>query len=351
MLSVEDVGDRTDHELVRIVRDRDAGLLAVIAIHSTVLGPSMGGVRRVGYPSLEDAVSDALRLSAAMTLKNSAAGLPLGGGKSVIVDAGAEPSEAMFDAFGDAIDELGGRYVAAEDIGTTPAHMDRIASRTVWVAGHSPEAGGNGDPSPATARTVFGSIRSAAALRWGSPDLAGVRVGVLGVGKVGSRLASLAASAGARLVVSDVDADRAASVAAALDAEIVAPEALLARELDVLSPCARGGVLTLDVASSMAVEIVCGAANNILSCDEVADRLAGRNIVYVPDFLANAGGIIHVGGSFLGWNAATIFAQVSESVARCADVLDEARRRGVSPLLVAHARASARLSRAVPSSV
>jgi glutamate dehydrogenase/leucine dehydrogenase len=119
----------------------------------------------------------------------------------------------------------------------------------------------------------------------------------------------------------------------------------------VLSPCARGGVLTLDVASSMAVEIVCGAANNILSCDEVADRLAERNIVYVPDFLANAGGIIHVGGSFLGWNAATIFAQVSESVARCADVLDEARRRGVSPLLVAHARASARLSRAVPSSV
>ena len=353
MLSVEDVAVRTGHELVRIVRDDEAGLLAVIAIHSTVLGPAMGGVRRLGYPSVDDAVYDALRLSAAMTLKNSAAGLPLGGGKSVIVDAGAEPSDALLDAFADAVEGLAGGYVAAEDIGTTPSHMDRISARTSWVAGQSHDAGGNGDPSPATATTVFGSMLAAAARRWREPDIEGARVGVLGVGKVGGRLASMAAMAGAEVIVADVDAARATSVAAAVGAEVVEPDDVISLSLDVLAPCARGGVLTPDVAASLAVEIVCGAANNILSDDAVADRLAERDILYVPDFIANAGGIIHVGGSFLGWKAATIAEQVSESVDRCAGVLDEASRRGVTPLRVGHERANARLARgrAVPASV
>jgi leucine dehydrogenase len=353
MLCAEDVPTATDHELVRVVRDEDAGLLAVIAIHSTVLGPSMGGVRRLGYPSLDDAVADALRLSAAMTLKNSAAGLPLGGGKSVILHAGAEPSDALLDALADAIEGLGGRYVAAEDIGTTPAHMDRIAARTGWVAGQSAGAGGNGDPSPATATTVFGSMLAAAAQRWKEPDIEGARVGVLGVGKVGGRLASMAALAGAELVVADVDAGRAASVAAAVGAEVVAPDELLSLPLDVLAPCARGGVLTPGVVTSLPVEIVCGAANNTLSGDAVADQLAERDILYVPDFIANAGGIVHVGGSFLGWDPATIAERVSKCVDRCAAVLDEASRRGVTPLRVGYERASARLDRgrAVPTSV
>jgi glutamate dehydrogenase/leucine dehydrogenase len=351
MLSVEDLEVSVDHELVRIVRDPAAGLLAVIAIHSTTLGPSMGGVRRAGYATLDDAIADALRLSCAMTLKNSAAELPLGGGKSVIVDTGAEPSATMLDAFADAIEQLGGRYVAAEDIGTTPAHMDRIARRTAWVAGQSPGAGGNGDPSPATAATVFGSMLAGAAQRWGVADLADVRVGVLGAGKVGGGLAAAAASAGARLALADLDAERVASVARALGGQVVGVDELLSLPLDVLAPCARGGVLTAEIASSLDAEIVCGAANNILSSDLVADRLLERDILYVPDFIANAGGIIHVGGSFLGWDAAMIEARVSESVARCADVLAEARRRAVSPLRVAYERAAARLSGPLPEIV
>ncbi len=344
MASVRDLDVGGSYELVRVIRNQSAGLLAVIAIHSTALGPSMGGVRRAGYSSLDDAVEDAMRLSAAMTLKNSAAGLPLGGGKSVILDPALEPAVATLDAFADAINDLGGRYVAAEDIGTTPSHMDRIARRTAWVAGQSPAAGGNGDPSPATARTVFESMLVAATERWGAPDLAGVRVGVLGVGKVGGELAATVAAAGATLIVADIDRERVSSVATAVGGEAVGVDELLSRELEVLAPCARGGVLSPAVASSLNVEIVCGAANNILSSDLVAKQLHGRDILYVPDFIANAGGIIHVGGSFLGWDAATIEARVSELAARCADVLGEARRRDVSPLRVAEERARARLS-------
>ncbi|MBS1869707.1 MAG: Glu/Leu/Phe/Val dehydrogenase [Actinobacteria bacterium] len=344
MLAHEDLAPDTDHELVRVFRDADAGLVAIVAVHSTALGPSMGGVRRRAYASFDEALEDVLRLSAAMTLKNSAAGLPLGGGKSVILDASEEPSDALIDAFGDAVEQLGGRYVAAEDIGTTPRHMDRIAARTRWVAGQSPEAGGNGDPSPSTAVTVFGALRAAAKARWGAEDLTGRSVGVLGVGKVGGALARMAAAAGARLVVADALPGRAQALAAELPgAEAAAGEELPTRTLDMLAPCATGGLLTPELADALDVEVVCGAANNILLTDAVADRLAERGILYVPDFVANAGGIIHVGGAFLGWGEARIRACVEAAVARTGAVLAEASERGVTPLTVAHERAAERL--------
>jgi leucine dehydrogenase len=278
-----------------------------------------------------------------MTLKSSAAGLPLGGGKSVIVDGNAEPAKAMLDSFAEAIDHLGGRYIAAEDMGTTPTHMDRIATRTRWVAGRSTTNGGTGDPSPSTAQTVFGSIRAAAANRWGAEDLSGRTIGVLGVGKVGGGLAALAADAGAQLVVADLDEQRARSVAAALDAEVAPPRALLERSLDVLAPCGTGGLLSMQAASLLPVQIVCGGANNTLATDEVADCLAERGILYVPDFLANAGGIIHVGGEFLGWDSERIRECLEGCVKRVTSVLAEARSRRVTPLAVAYERARARL--------
>ena len=337
----------TDHELVRIVRDDAVGLLAVIAVHSTALGPAMGGVRRREYAWLDEAVTDALRLSAAMTLKNSAAGLPLGGGKSVIVDGSGEPSPALLESFGDAIEELGGRYIAAEDVGTTAAHMDRIARRTSWVAGQSHRNGGNGDPSPTTATTVFEAMRVAAGSRWGVEDVSGRTVGILGVGKVGGRLALRAAEAGARVVLADTDNRRAEAAASMLPgARAVRPAELLGLRLDILAPCATGGIISPSVVTSLDVEIICGAANNVLASDSVADALAARGILYVPDFLANAGGIVHAGGGFLGWDEVTIAAQVDDCIGRVADVLGEAQRRGLTPLAIARERADERLARA-----
>jgi glutamate dehydrogenase/leucine dehydrogenase len=344
MLSTHDLQVGTEHELVRVVRDPGTGLLAIIAVHSTALGPAMGGVRRRGYASLDDAVGDALRLSQAMTLKSAAAGLPLGGGKSVIVDSGAELSPSALDAFADAIESLAGDYVAAEDIGTTPSHMDHLSRRTRWVAGQSARAGGNGDPSPATALTVFGAMVSGAAVRWGTESLRARRVGVLGVGNVGSRVAKLAADAGARVVVADTDARRAEAMASALSGvEVAHPDALLQRPLEIFAPCATGGVLTGWAARSLEVDVVCGAANNVLADDLVADQLAARGILYVPDFIANAGGIVHVGGAFLGWSEAQIVERRDRCVRLARDVLEEAKRRGCTPLAVAHERAQERL--------
>jgi glutamate dehydrogenase/leucine dehydrogenase len=350
MHSIEDVDRGTAHELVRVIRDPAVGLSAVIAIHSTALGPSMGGVRRRDYASFDAAIEDALRLSEAMTLKNSAAGLPLGGGKAVIIDAAESASPELIDAFATVLQELGGRYVAAEDIGTTPADMDRIARRTTWVAGQSEAAGGNGDPSPATAVTVFGALRAAAQLRWGSDDLHGRTVGILGAGKVGSHLATHVAAAGASVMVADVRSDRAEAVATAVtDGVAVSPAALLDEQFDVLAPCATGGLLTSQVAEELRVEIVCGAANNMLSTDAVADVLKARDVLYVPDFLANAGGIIHVGGAFLGWAAERIRDQLDDCVANASTALREAQHAGVTPLTVALRRAAARLRAAEPS--
>jgi ferredoxin/flavodoxin---NADP+ reductase len=344
MLTFEDISVDGYHELVRIARDDAAGLLAVIAIHSTALGPAMGGVRRRTYTDFDDAVADALRLSAAMTLKSSAAGLPFGGGKSVIVDARAEAADAVLDSFAEAVERLDGRYIVAEDIGTTPRDMDRIAARTRWVAGRSAANGGNGDPSPSTASTVFGAMRAAAEDRWQSDELAGRVVGVLGVGKVGDALARLAARAGARLVLADTVLGRAERLADKLpDALALAPDELLGRPLDVLAPCATGCLLTPELADQLDVEIVCGAANNILRDDGIAERLAERGILYLPDFIANAGGIIHVGGGFLGWEAARIEACMTGAIVRAAEVLAEGRARGVTPLKVANELATARL--------
>lgn len=349
MLTFEDLAAESDHELVRVVRDEAAGLVAVIAIHSTELGPAMGGVRRRAYPSLRTAVDDALRLSAAMTLKSSAADLPLGGGKSVIIDAELEPTDALLDAFGDAVEALDGRYVAAEDIGTAPRHMDHLARRTRWVSGHSEANGGVGDPSPRTAITVFGALRSAARERWGAAELSGRRVGVVGVGKVGGALARQAVRAGADVVIADTMRGRTDAVLTDLGgARAVAPDELLELPLDVLAPCATGGLLTAQVADRLDVEIVCGAANNMLAADAVAERLAARGILYVPDFLANAGGIIHVGGAFLGWSHDRIRESIESSIASTAAVLTEARVRGLTPLAVAHERAYERLGRRTP---
>ncbi len=293
-----------DHDRVELISDPDTGLRGVIAVHSRALGPAMGGLRLHAYPNFDAAVVDALRLSRAMTFKNAAAGLDLGGGKAVLVDDGAwaEPGvrEARMRAFGRRIERLGGDYVTAEDVGTSPDDMLVIADETEWVAGRPLSEGGRGDPSPATARTVFAAIRAGVAVRLGREDLRGVRVGVVGVGHVGSRLAAMLAEAGAVVVVADAVPARAAEIAAEVGGVVAEPAELILADLDVLSPCALGGAIEPRHVGRHPARVIAGAANNQLADPTIAQALEVAGVLYVPDFLANCGGIIHVGAEVLG---------------------------------------------------
>jgi glutamate dehydrogenase/leucine dehydrogenase len=333
-----------EHERVVIRQDPEIGLRLVVAVHSTVLGPALGGMRLKAYPGIREALDDALGLARTMTLKASAAGLDLGGGKAVMFDDGRnEFRQARMRAAAEVVNELNGAYITAEDIGTTTADMDLIARHTRWVVGRSEANGGRGDPSPVTAETVMRSIERGLAAATRSPDLDGRTVGVIGVGKVGSPLARKLAAAGARVIAFDVNAERLDELA---DESVVEPasaaEALFARELDVLAPCAAGG--TID--EHVQCRIVCGAANNPLASPEVPERLAARGVLYVPDFLANCGGLIHCSAEWTGAAEADVGARIGTAMARLDDALAEARRTGEPPVAVAERHALERVERA-----
>lgn len=293
------------------------------------------------YPDLDAAVRDALRLSFAMSLKNAAADLQLGGGKAVIIDDGAAAGgrRERLLAFADALQRLGGAYLTAEDIGTSPADMDLIATRTDYVLGRSPESGGSGDPSPATALTVLGAVRAAVHACLGVSGLAGVRVGVIGVGKVGAALARLLSQAGAQLVLADADAARAKSLGAELDAPAMTPGQLLREPLDVLAPCATGEMIDARLAAELPCRVVAGAANNPLVDDRSAAVLHERGVLYVPDFLANCGGMVSIAAEYRGEGAAFVEERIGAAADRLRAVLDEAGRDERMPLAVAREHA------------
>lgn len=336
-----------DHEQIVIRQDPDTGLRFIVAVHSTVLGPAMGGMRLKRYPGgLNEALEDVMRLARTMTLKASAAGLDLGGGKSVMIDDGrTDLRDERLAGAARVIDELGGAYITAEDIGTTTADMDHMARFTRYCVGRSVGNGGGGDPSPVTAATVFEATRRGLAAHDGSAELEGRRVGVIGVGKVGGALAASFVRAGARVVAYDVDTGRCERLAGVEVAPSV--EAVLARELDVLAPCAAGGLIDDSIARALDVRVVAGAANNPLTTRQVARTLAERDILYVPDFLANCGGIIHVGAE---WYAGRSGPSEEELVAGAMDNLDRAiataQRDGDTPLEVAERQALERVEAA-----
>jgi len=284
------------HEQVTFFNDPEVGLRAIVAIHSTALGPALGGVRFWHYEQDADALTDVLRLSEAMTLKAAVAGLHQGGGKTVVFwdDPHAARDEKFLRSLGRCIDALGGRYLAAEDVGAEPTDMDGIALETPWVTGVDPARGGSGDPSPLTAFGVVCGMRAACDAALGSPDLSGLRVVVQGVGHVGAHLAHLLVDAGARVCVSDVDGRQVAAVTAALPVETIPPEHALTADCDVLAPCALGAVLTPASVEELRCAVVCGAANNQLAGDDAAEALSARGIVYSPDYVVNAGGIINI---------------------------------------------------------
>jgi valine dehydrogenase (NAD+) len=336
-----------DHEQVVVRQDAETGLRFIVAVHSTVLGPALGGMRLKRYTGgLREALEDVMGLARTMTLKASAAGLDLGGGKSVMIDDGRpDQREARLEAAARVIDGLGGAYITAEDIGTTTADMDHISRFTRFVVGRSVERGGVGDPSPITAESVFQALRRGLEAATGSDELEGRRVGVIGVGKVGYALAAKLAAAGAEVVAYDLDAGRAERFASEHGGQIApSAEAIMTSELDVLAPCAAGGLIDEALARSIDCSMVVGAANNPLTSRRVARVLAEREILYVPDFLANCGGLIHVALEWYGRDGE------AELISRAMERLDLAVRtaeaEGSTPLEVAERQALERVQAA-----
>jgi leucine dehydrogenase len=334
-----------EHERLEMFHDRDTGLTGAVAIHSTALGPAMGGLRLRAYAGITSAAADALRLARAMTYKNAAAGLELGGGKAVLIDDGRWNRRGpRMRAFGSVVERLGGRYVTAEDVGTTPADMVAIAATTKWVAGQPVDRGGRGDPGGATARTVFGAIAAAVSLHMNVEGLAGVRVGVLGVGSVGSRLVRMLRQAGATVILTDIDWSRARRVAQVTNSSVAPLDGFLTEDFDVLAPCAVGEAIRTEDIGSLRCRILAGGANNPLADEASAAQLAEAGILYVPDFLANCGGIIHVGAEVLGFDDLEVERRIEDAINRTADVLHEAHNTNRPPLEIALRNVKERLA-------
>jgi len=293
----------TPHEQVVFCHDPDSGLRAVIAIHSTALGPGLGGTRFFPYPSVDAAVADVLALSRSMTYKNALAGLEHGGGKAVIIgDPATDKNEALLRAYGRFVASLGGRYVTACDVGTHPPDMDVVARESRFVTGRSPEYGGAGDSALLTAWGVYQGMRACAEHAWGDPSLAGRRIGVAGVGKVGRKLVEHLMAETAEVMVTDVSGAALAAVQAAHPwVRVVADvDTLITADLDIYAPCALGGALDDASVAALSARIVCGGANNQLAHPGIEKTLQDRGILYAPDYLVNAGGVIQVADEFAG---------------------------------------------------
>ena len=347
--------DFEGHERVLVARDPASGTAMVIALHSTVLGPALGGTRMTTYPQAADpgaaAYADALRLSRAMTYKNSLAGLDHGGGKGVILGDPTAKDPEVLRAFGRLVASLDGAYVTAGDVGMTVADMDVIAETSPWTTGRSPERGGVGDSGILTSLGVFRGMQACVEVVRGTDSLDGLTVGVVGVGKVGGRLAGHLIEAGATVVAFDP------SASAREQAQAWAPgirfvdslEALLADPMDVLSPNALGGLLTEDVASNISAAIICGGANNQLATPAVGDLLARRGITYAPDFLVNCGGVIQVAEELVGGDMDRAREKTERVRATTLRVLERAHRENVTPVTAAEQEAEERISRAADS--
>ena len=336
----------SEHEDIVAIRRTQSGLRAIIAIHSTLLGPSLGGARFYPYEDEAHALDDVLRLSRAMTQKAALAGLAQGGGKAVIIgDPRLVKTPALLRDFAAAVDSLRGRYITAEDVGTTQDDMNLIRETTPFVAGTAISRGGSGDPSAATAFGVVVAMEAAAARRWGG-DLEGRTVCVLGAGKVGGEIIRLLVQRRVVVVASDVDPTKAERALRAGATRVVDPADALRVPAEIFCPCALGGLLTEEVVPELSFAIIVGAANNQLARAEVADSLAAAGILYVPDFLANAGGIINIAEESDGYDEVRAVQAVGQIRATTTTVLERAELCGITPLAAAEELVAERLARA-----
>jgi leucine dehydrogenase len=336
-MSYFDHPDFDDHEHVSHFSDPDSGLRAIIAIHSTVLGPAGGGCRMWPYASDDEALRDALRLSKAMTYKIALAGLPGGGGKTVIIgDSSSDKSEKLLRAIGRAVKRLGGQYIIAEDVGTTPEDMEVIATETDFVVGRP---GQSGDTSPATGYGVYLGLLTAAKRRLGIDSLAGVHVAVQGAGNVATYLCQHLHAAGAKISIADTNEKSAIRVAEKFGATIVSPQTIYDEDAQIFAPCALGAVLNEDTIPRLKCAVVAGGANNQLAEDRHADALANRGILYAPDYVLNAGGIINAYREAIrlarkdapGYDETWAREQVEQIANTLNDVFETAEREAITP--------------------
>jgi len=332
------------HERVLVCSNPEVGLRGIIAIHSTQLGPGLGGVRMWPYASFEEAATDALRLSRGMTYKAAATGINLGGGKAVLIgDPKRDKTEALMRAFGRCVDSLGGSYITAEDVGTDTSDMDWIAMETRWVTGVSPENGGAGDPSPVTAFGVLQGIRATARRLWGDDSLAGRSIAVQGLGSVGGYLADYLVEEGAKVIGCDID-EEATARAAEKGVEVVPADEIYDVACDVFAPCALGGVVNDRTLPRLRCRAVAGGANNQLQEERHGVDLHARGILYAPDFVINAGGLVNVFNELIGYNqerAMRMARGIYDNVLRAYSVAD---RDGVPPAEAGERMAEERLA-------
>lgn len=317
----------------QVVEAEVEGRVAIVAVHSTKLGPSLGGTRFYPYASREDALADVLRLSRAMSYKNAAAGLDLGGGKAVIMgDPRTDKTDDLFRAYGRFVDSLQGAYITTEDVGTTVADMEIIRTQTRHVTGFAIEHGGSGDPSEATGWGVFSAMRTLARRLWSAPTLEGKRIAIKGVGKVGTYLAGHVAADGAKLIVADIYPEAAQRIADAYGASIVGPDEIHATPCDIYAPCALAGEVNVRTIAEMRCTAVCGCANNQLDTPQDAERIAERGVVYAPDFIVNAGGVINISHELVagGYDKTAAMEHTWRIGSTLERVLDEAEASGIT---------------------
>ncbi len=342
---IEKHGD--DHEQVVFCRNKDAGLRAIIAIHNTALGPALGGTRMWPYKSEEDALIDVLRLSRGMSYKASAAGLNLGGGKAVIIgDPKKDKTEEMFRAFGAFVNSLGGSYITAEDVGTTEKEMEYVFMETPFVTGIPAAFGGSGDPSPYTAHGVFMAIKACVREKFGSENLKGLKINVQGLGNVGRHLVEFLVGEGATVGIADIDKDKVVAIHERhKSTKILDANEIIVSECDVLAPCALGAVINDQTISKLKCKIICGGANNQLAEHHHGDALRELGVLYAPDFVANAGGLMNVFVELEGYSSDRAFGKTKQVYDNMLRVFQAAKDEGVPTHVAADRIAEKRLKK------
>ncbi|MBT2656515.1 branched-chain amino acid dehydrogenase [Bacillus sp. ISL-18] len=338
--------EKYDYEQLVFCQDKQSGLKAIIAIHDTTLGPALGGTRMWTYASEEAAIEDALRLARGMTYKNAAAGLNLGGGKTVIIgDPRKDKSEALFRAFGRYIQGLNGRYITAEDVGTTVADMDLIHEETDFVTGISPAFGSSGNPSPVTAYGVYRGMKAAAKEAFGTDSLEGRVVAVQGVGNVAYTLCEYLHKEGAQLIVTDINKEAVNRAVEAFGARAVDPDDIYGVECDIYAPCALGATINDETIPQLKAKVIAGSANNQLKDTRHGDTIHEMGIVYAPDYVINAGGVINVADELYGYNQERAMKKVEQLYTTIEKVIEISKRDGIPTYVAADRMAEERIER------
>lgn len=336
-----------EHEQVIVCSEPSIGLKAIIAIHDTTLGPALGGTRMWNYNNEQEAIRDVLRLSRGMTYKAAISGLNLGGGKAVIIgDARADKNEQLFRAFGRYVDSLGGRYITAEDVGIDVKDMEWVSMETKYVTGTPKATGGSGDPSPVTAYGVYVGMKAAAKKAYGSDSLEGKRIAIQGAGHVSSHLAKFLADENADLYICDIYEDKVNEVAQMTGAEVVDPDNIYGLDVDIFSPCALGGVVNDETIPEFKCDIIAGAANNVLDEEEKhGNVLLDKNIIYAPDYVINAGGLINVASELEGYNEERAHNKASRIYDTILDILNYSEDNGMPTYAASNILAEKRIKK------